>query len=145
MSSLVSHMRQFLLHPKSNGDGKMMRCIHHSVQFSHSVVSASLQLKGLQHARLPCSSSTRGVYPNSCPLSRWCHPTISSSVIPSIFPNIRAFSNESTLHIRWPKYWNFSFNICPSNEHSGLISFRMDWLDLLQSKGFSRVFSNITV
>jgi len=63
---------------------------------------------------------------------------------PSIFPSIRIFSNESVLHIRWPKYWSFSFNINPSNEYSGLISFRMDWLDL-QSKGLSRVFSDTTV
>ena len=62
-------------------------------------------------------------------------------LLPSIFPSIRVFSNESTLHIRWPKYWSFSFNISPSNEHPGLISFRMDWLDLLESKGPSRVFS----
>ena len=71
-----------------------------------------------------------------------CHPLL---LLPSIFPSIRVFSNESALHIRWPKYWSFSFNISPSNEHSGLISFRMDWLDLLASKGLSRVFSNITV
>ena len=64
---------------------------------------------------------------------------------PSIFPSIRVFSNESALHIRWPKYWSSSFNISPSNEYSGLISFRMEWLDILQSKRLSRVFSNITV
>ena len=64
---------------------------------------------------------------------------------PSIFPSIRDFSNESVLCIRWPKYWSFSFNISPSNEHSGLISFRMDWLDLLAVQGLSRVFSNTTV
>ena len=57
-----------------------------------------------------------------------CHPLL---LLPSIFPSIRAFSNESALHIRWPKYWHFSFYISPFNEHSGLISFRMDWLDLL--------------
>ena len=57
--------------------------------------------------------------------------------LPSIFPSIRVFSNESALHIRWPKYWSFSFNSSPSNEHSGLISFRMDWLDRMQSKGLS--------
>ena len=57
-----------------------------------------------------------------------CRPLL---LLPSIFPNIRVFSNESALHIRWPKYWSFSFSISPSNEHSGLISFRMDWLDLL--------------
>ena len=55
--------------------------------------------------------------------------------LPSIFPSIRVFSNESALHIRWPKYWRFSFNICPSNEHPGLVSFRMDWLDLLAVQG----------
>ena len=64
---------------------------------------------------------------------------------PSIFPRIRVFSNESVLHSRWPKYWSFSFNISPSNEYSGLISFRMDGWISLQSKGLSRVFSNTTV
>ena len=71
-----------------------------------------------------------------------CRPLL---LPPSIFPSIRVFSNESVLHIRWPKYWSFSFSISPSNEYSGLISFRMDWLDLFQSKGRSRVFSNTTV
>ena len=56
-------------------------------------------------------------------------------LLPSIFPSIRVFSKESVLHIRWPKYWSFSFSISPSNEYSGLISFRMDWFDLLQPKG----------
>ena len=64
---------------------------------------------------------------------------------PSIFPSIRVFSNESALPIRWPKYWSFSFNTSPSNEHPGLISFRMDWWISLQSKGLSKVFSNTTV
>ena len=64
--------------------------------------------------------------------------------LPSIFPSIRVFSNESVPHIRWPKCWSFSSSISPSNEYSGLISFRMDWLDRLQSKGLSRVFSNTT-
>ena len=105
------------------------------VQFSHSVMSDSLQPHGPQHGRLPCPSPNPGVYSNSCPLNRWCHPTISSSVIPflppSIFPTIRVFTNESVLCIRWPKYWSFSFSTSPSNEYSGLISFGMDWLDLL--------------
>ena len=61
-----------------------------------------------------------------------CHPLL---LLPSIFPSIRVFSNESALHIRWPKYWSFSFNISPSNEHPGLISFRMDLLDLLAAQG----------
>ena len=62
----------------------------------------------------------------------FCHPLL---LLPSIIPSIRVFPNESALHIRWPKYWNFSFSISPSNEHSGLISFRMDWLDLLAVQG----------
>ena len=90
----------------------------------------------LQHTRLPCPSPTPGAYSNSCPLSWWCHPTISSSVIPplllpSVFPSIRVFFNESVLCIRWSEYWSCSFSLSPSNEYSGLISFRMDWLDLL--------------
>ena len=68
------------------------------------------------------------------------HPLL---LLPSVFPSIRVFSNESVLRIRWPKYWSFSFSINPSNEYSGLISFRMDWLGLLQSKGLSRVFSKL--
>ena len=71
-----------------------------------------------------------------------CRPLL---LLPSVFPSIRVFSNESTLHMRWPKYWSFSFSISPSSEQPGLISFRMDWLDLLQVKGLSRVFSNTTV
>ena len=115
-------------------------CAFSLVQFSCSVVSNSLLPCGLQHARPPCPSTTLRVYSNSCPLSRWCHPTISSSVIPfllppSIFPSIRVFSNESVLRVRWPKYWSFSFSISPSNEYSGLIPFRMDWLDLLAFQG----------
>ena len=97
-----------------------------SVQFSHSVMSNSLRPHEPQHARPPCPSPTPGVYPNSCPLS---------ILLPSIFPSIRVFSNESVLHIRWPKYWSFSFNISPSNECSGLISFRIDCLDLLAAQG----------
>ena len=103
--------------------------ITQSVQFSHSVLSNSLPPHELQHARSPCPSPTLRVHPNSCPLSRWCHPTISSSVVPFSSchqPSIRVFSNESALRIRWPKYWSFSFSICPSNEYSGLIAFRMD-------------------
>ena len=70
------------------------------------------------------------------------HPLL---LLPSIFPSIMVFSNESALLTRWPKYWSFSFSISPSNDYSGLISFRIDWLISLQSKGLSRVFSNITV
>ena len=171
-------------------------------------MSNSLRSYEPQHTRPPCPSPTPGVYPNSCPLSGWCHLTISSSVIhfssclqsfptsgsfqmsqffssvqslshvqlsatpwttalqaslsiansrsllkfisielvmpsnhlilchplllpSSIFPSIRVFSNKSVLLIRWPKYWSFSFSISPSNEYSGLNSFRINWLDLL--------------
>ena len=71
-----------------------------------------------------------------------CRPLL---LLPSIFPSIRVFSSESALHIRWPKYWSFSFRISPSNEYSGWISFRIDWFDLLESKGLSRVISRTTV
>ena len=98
-------------------------------------MSDSLQPHGLQHTRLPCPSPR--VSSDSCPLSWLCHPTISSChpllFPPSIFPNIRVFCNESAFHIRWPKYWSFS--ISPSNEYSGLITFRIDWFDLLAVQG----------
>ena len=98
-------------------------------------MSDSLWHHGLQHARPPCPSPTPRVYPNSCPLSWWCHPAMSSChrllLLPSIFPNIKVFSSELVLHIRWPKYWSFSFSISPSNEYSGLISFTIDGFDLL--------------
>ena len=108
-------------------------------KFSHSVVSDSLRPYGLQHSRPHCPSPTPRAYSNSCPLGQWCHPTISSSVVPFFsclqsFP-ASVFSNESALCVRWPKYWSFSFSIGPSNEYSGLISFRMDWLDLLAVQG----------
>ena len=73
------------------------------------------------------------------------HPLSSLLLLPPIPPSIRVFSIESTLRMRWPKYWSFSFSISPSKEHPGLISFRMDWLDLLAVQGLSRVFSNTTV
>ena len=92
---------------------------------------------GLQHARPSCPSTKPRVYSNPCPLSRWCHLILCHSLLllPSIPPSIRVFENESVLRIRWPKYWSFSFSISPSNEHPTLISFRMDWLDLLAVQG----------
>ena len=170
--------------------------------FSRSVMSSCLWPLGLQHARLPCPSPSPRTCSDSCPLSRLCRPTISSSLVPfscpqsfpafssvqllshiqlsaipwteacqaslsitssrsllklmsiesvmpskhlilccpllllpSIFPSIRGFSSESVLHIRWLRYWSFSFSISPSNEYSGLISFRIDWFDLLSVQG----------
>ena len=102
-------------------------------------MSDSLKPHGLQHARPPCPSPTPWIYSNSCPLIQWCHPTISSSVIPfssclQSFPESGSFK-ESVLHFRWSKYWSFSFSISPSNEYSGFISFRMDWLDFLAVQG----------
>ena len=104
-----------------------------SVQFSHSVVSNSLRPHELQHSSSrspPKPMSIESVMPSNHFIL--CHPLL---LLPSIFHSIRVFSNESALHIRWPKYWSFSFNISPSNEHAGLISFRMDWLDLLAVQG----------
>ena len=115
-----------------------------SVQFSRSVVSDYLQPHGLQHTRPPCPSPTPRVYSNSCPCVSdafshliLCHLLL---LLPSIFPTIRVFSNELALSIRWPKYWSFSFNISPSNKQSELISFRMDWLDLLAARGALKSF-----
>ena len=110
-----------------------------SVQFSYSVVSDTFRLHGLQHARLPCPSPSPGVCSNSSTESEMpsnhlilCRPLL---LLPSIFPSIRVFSNESALCIRWPKYWSFSFNISLSSEYSRLISFRIDWLELLAVQG----------
>ena len=107
--------------------------------FSCSVVSDSLRSHRLQHARLPSTSPSPRACSNSCLLSRWCHPTISSSVVPfssclQSFPTSGSFL-KSALWFRWPKYWNFSSRISPSNEYSGLISFGIDWFDLLAVQG----------
>ena len=105
---------------------------------------------GLQHVMLLCPSLSPRICSNS-----WSIESVMLSnhlilhypllLLPLIFPNIRVFSNESALHNRWPKYWSFSFSISPSNEYSGLISYRIDCLISLLSKGLSRVFSNTTV
>ena len=104
-------------------------------QFSHSVMSDSLWPHGPWHVRPPCLSPTPRVYSNSCPSSQWSHPLSSPSPLAPSPAQHQGFSNESTLRMRWPKYWSFSFSISPSNEHPGLISFRMDWLDVLAVQG----------
>ena len=109
-----------------------------SLQFGHSVMSDSLRPHEPQHARPPCPSPTpsllkltsiESVMPSNHLIL--CYPLL----LPSIFPSIRVFFYESVLCIRWPKHWSFNFNISPSDEHPGLISFRMDWLDLLAVQG----------
>ena len=117
--------------------------LSHSVQFSRSVISDSLRPHGLQHTRPPyhwhpeelaqthvhrLSDAIQPSHPLSSP-----SPTL--LLLPSVFPSISVFSNGSVLRIRWPKYWSFSFSISPSSEYSGLISFKIDWLDLLAVQG----------
>ena len=106
--------------------------------FSHSIVSESLWPHGLQQSRLPCPSPSPKVCLNSFPLSQWCYLTTSSSVVPfssypQSFPASGVFSNELALPVRWPKYWSFSISLF--NAYSGLISFRIDWFDLLAVQG----------
>ena len=87
---------------------------------------------------MDCGTLSPGVCSNSCPLSQWCYlspPLLSLLLLPSIFSSTRVFSNESALHIRWPKYCSFSFSLSPSNDYSGLISFRIDWFALLAVQG----------
>ena len=130
-STLCSHISVLICVPQFS-----------SVQFNLSVVSDSLQPCGLQHARPPCLSPSPGAYSNSCPLSQWCHPTIPSSVIPfsshlqsflasGAFPMSQLFASGSQSVGVSASASAHQVGISPSNEHPGLISFRMDWLDLL--------------
>ena len=116
--------------------------------FSRPVVSNSLRRHGLQHNRLPDPSQSPGVFSlmsiESVISSNHLFLCCPLLLLPSIFPSIKVFSNESALCIRWPKYWSFSFNISPSNEYSGLISFRMDWFDLLAVQGTLKGLSSST-
>ena len=126
--------------PQSPQGLQLSVCQSAALLFSHSVVSGSLRLHGLQHARLPCPSLSSRVCSNSCPLSRRCHPSISLSVspfcsCPQSFPASGSFPVESVLRIRWPKCWSFSFSISPFNEYSALISFTIDCFDLLAVQG----------
>ena len=113
-------------------------------------MSDSLQPHESQHARPPCPSPTPGVHSDSTSIESvmpsghliLCCPLL---LLPPIPPSIRVFAKDSTLHMRGPKYWNFSFSIIPSKEIPGMISFRMGWLDLLVVQGTLRVFSNTTV
>ena len=124
---------QFLAWSIELGDSFVIsEMVFSSVQFSRSVVSDSLQLHELQHARPPCPSPTPGVYPNSCPLSRWCYPTISSSVVPfSSCPQ----SFPASGSFQMSQLFESGGQSIRVNEHPGLISFRMDVLDLLAVQG----------
>ena len=126
-------------------------CMFSSVQLTCSVMPDSLQpheLHAAHQASLSITNSWNLPKPMSIELVMpsnhliLCRPLL---LLPSIFPSIRVSSNESALHIRWPKYWSFSFNISPSNEHPGLISFRMDWLDLLAVQGTLKSLLQTTV
>ena len=122
-------------------DKEVVVYIHHGivspVQFSHSVMSDSLRHHESQHTRPPCPSPTNSRSSPKLMCIKSVMPPIHLILccplllLPPIPPSIRVFSNESTLHMMWSKYWRFSFSISPSNEHLGLISFGMDWLDLL--------------
>ena len=106
----------------------VQNALYYSVQFSCSVVSDSLSITNSRS--LPKLMSIESVMPSNHLIL--CRPLL---LLPSSFPSIRVFSNESAFHIKWPKYWSFSFNISPSNEYRGLISFRMDWWVILAVKG----------
>ena len=125
-----------------NKHEKMLGIIHYLLLFSRSIVSDSV---------LYCPSPSPGACSNSCPLSWWCHPAVSSSVVPfssclqsfpasGSFPMSQLFTSSGQ-----QTYWSFNFSISPSNEYSGLVSFRIDWFDLLLSKGLSRIFSSTRV
>ena len=126
--------------------GQCLVQVFSSVQFSHSVVSDSLQSHESQHARPPCPSPAPGVYSNSCPSSRWCHPAISSSVVafsscPQSLPASGSFPMSQLFAWGGPKYWSVSFSISPSSEHPGLISFSSG----VQYAQLHKCFKNVSV
>ena len=133
-------MRKFLFIKYSSWEMKNNRISPFSAQFSRSVVSDSFRPHESQHTRPPWPSPTPGIYSNSCPLSRWCHPTISSSVVPfsscpQSLPASGSFPMSQFFAWGGQSIGSFTFNISPSNEHPGLISFRMDCLDLPAVQG----------
>ena len=132
LSKITPHLKNILI--KFNFKKK---CSFSSVQSLSNVRLFATPWIAAHQASLSITNSWSSL--RLSPLSQWCHPAISSSrpllLLPPIPPSIRVFSNESTLHLRWPKYWSFSFSIIPSKEIQGLISFRMDWLDLLAVQG----------
>ena len=152
--SLALHMRKLRLRKVKQLDENTVKCeifkmltllqqiptILHSVQFSSVTQSCTtLQPQELQHTRPLCPSPNPRVYSNSRPLSRWCHPTLSSSVV-TFFSHLQSSPASGSFQmsvrcIRWPKYWSFSFSTSPSNEYSGPISFRIDWFDFLAVQG----------
>ena len=126
--------RNMLLYTSLNNNNNKLIQFNHSVQFSSSVVSSSLGPHGLQHTRPPCPSPTPGVYPNSCPLSQWCHPAISSSVVP-FSSHLQSFPASGSFQMG-QFFASGGQNIGVSEtEYSGLISFSMDWLDLFAVQG----------
>ena len=133
-----SYQYRALWHSPCLSDCESMNQVEYCCSVTESVTWVkTLWSHELQHIRLPCPSLSPGVCSNSCPLSQWCHPTISCSLnpfssCPQSFPE---FSSQSTLCIRWPRYWSLGFSISPSNEYSVLISFRIDRLDLLAVQG----------
>ena len=139
---LFSLLRRVINEPMTENNIFETQCfLANSVQFSHSVVSDSLWPHEPQHTRSPGPSPTPGAYPSSCPLSRWCHPTISSSVVPfsscfQSFPTSGSFQMSQLFASGGQSIGvSASTSVLPSNEHPGLISFRMDWLDLLAVQG----------
>ena len=140
-SLLLSHMPTSPPLPSWREILKEQSNLPHLLLCRRSVVSDSLRPHGLPHVRLPCPSPALRVCSNSCPLCWWCHPTNSS--LSSSSPPAFSLSQHQGLHIWWLKYWSFSISL--SNEYSGLISFRMDWLDLLAVQGILKSLLQHTV
>ena len=141
----MQFLSRYQKHISTDVDEIILKFVYNWVQFSRSVVSDSLRPHESQHTRPPCPSPTpEFTQTHIHRVSDAIQPVMPSShlilccpllLLPPIPPSIRVFSNESTLHMRWPKYWSFSFSISPSKEIPGLNSFRMDWLDLLAVQG----------